>query len=124
MMDKIFDKDFELVGKHMPYVVPDGFFDKLEQNVMEQINLETTTRKRPRKRLLRFVGPAAAAAVALLLVLTVSLPKHSTPSADFESVQLAYNNLSTEDQEFLQEIYNDDLFINFENEENDYEENH
>ena len=118
-MDKKFD--FEKVGKRMPYTVPDGFFDKLEQDVMAEIEQNATIQKKPRKRLLRFVGFAAAAAVALFIVITIFPQKQETPAADFETVRLAYSELSAEDQEFLQEIYNDDLFINLEDEDTDYE---
>jgi RNA polymerase sigma-70 factor (ECF subfamily) len=42
---------------------------------------------------------------------------------DFDSVQLAYNNLTAEDQEFLTEIYEDDEFMNILTNTDEYEEN-
>ena len=108
--------DFELVGKRMPYNVPDGFFDKFETDVMKDVRGQKDDVRggANSKKALRIVLRAAmvvAAAVALFLVVQPLLPKNNTD--DFESVELAFNNLSTEDQEFLIQIYEeDDLFMN------------
>ena len=64
---------------------------------------------------------AIAAAVALFFVVQPLLPKDEADN--FDSVQLAYNNLSQEDQEFLTEIYEDDDFINNITNTEEYEEN-
>ena len=105
--------DFEQVGKRMPYSVPDGFFDKFEADVMQKVKQETA-QPRNRKKTLRIalrVALAVAAAVALFFVIQPMLPKSSTD--DFESVELAFNSLSTEDQEYLLQVYEeDDLFMN------------
>jgi len=110
-MDKQFD--FEQVGKRMPYNVPDGFFDQLEQNVMAKTNPYSG-------RGWGWGSFAAAAAIALFLVFTKGMPNDTTEDS-FANVELAYNNLSTEDQEFLMEVYEEDEFINDNNEE-DYDE--
>ena len=125
----------------MPYDVPEGFFDELETNVMEELGLkqetgeipplqgESQTRpeaagKPPKGRLFRIALPAvlsATAAVFLFFVLQTRRPDHDIKTGSFESVELAYNNLSTEDQEFLMEVYEEDLFINDYNNTEDYE---
>ena len=109
-MEKIFD--FEQVGKRMPYTVPDGFFDKLEADVIQ--NVKTEAQPKSRKKALRISLRAAisvAAAIALFFVVQPLLPKSNVD--DFESVELAFNNLSTDDQDFLLQVYEeDDLFIN------------
>lgn len=110
-MDKQFD--FEQVGKRMPYNVPNGFFDQLEQNVMAKTNPYSG-------RGWGWGSFAAAAAIALFLVFTKGMPNDRTEDS-FANVELAYNNLSTEDQEFLMEVYEEDEFINDNNEE-DYDE--
>ena len=123
-MDKQFD--FEQVGKRMPYNVPDGFFDQLEQNVMAEVKADDTATEKPKqkartvKMAIRTIL-AAAAAVALFFVVTKNLPTSESQTDTFEFVELAYNNLSTEDQEFLMEVYEEDEFINDNNEE-DYDE--
>lgn len=132
-MDKQFN--FEQVGKRMPYNVPDGFFDQLEQNVMAEVQLDNTATEKPKqkthtvKMAIRTIL-AAAAAVALLFVVTKNLPTSESQTDTFANVELAYNNLSNEDQEYLMEVYEEDVFIieiashtptfRWENEEMDY----
>ena len=121
-MDKQFN--FEQVGKRMPYNVPDGFFDQLEQNVMAEVQLDNTAIEKPKQKArtvkMTFrILLAAAAAVALFFVVTKNLPNDDTQADTFANVELAYNNLSNEDQEFLIEIYEEDVFM-IENEEMDY----
>ena len=110
-MEKIFD--FEQVGKRMPYTVPDGFFDKFEEDVMHDVKAETATQKRSKKalRIALRAAISVAAAITLFFVVQPLLPKSNVD--DFESVELAFNNLSTDDQDFLLQVYEeDDLFIN------------
>ena len=121
-MNKHFD--FEQVGKRMPYNVPDGFFDQLEQNVMAEVKPDDIATEKPKvkahavKMAIRTIF-VAAAAVALFFVVTKNLPNDDTQADTFEIVELAYNNLSNEDQEYLMEVYEEDVFI-IENEEMDY----
>jgi len=113
--------DFEKVGKRMPYRVPDGFFDEMESRVMSRIQQETKEETRPSKgRTLRMsfsAFAAAAAAVALFFVVHKSLPETETTEESYSRVELAYSDLSSEDQDFLLQVYEEDLFIN-----NNYEE--
>lgn len=121
-MNKQFD--FEQVGKRMPYNVPDGFFDQLEQNVMAEITADDTATEKPKQKTrtvkMTFrILLAAAAAVALFFVVTKNLPNDDTQADTFANVELAYNNLSNEDQEYLMEVYEEDVFM-IEIEEMDY----
>ena len=121
-MEKHFD--FTQVGKRMPYEVPEGFFDQLENNVMDRLaqsadqqeHHEEQPKGHPRKaRTVKWVfraALAAAAAVSLFVVFSGPQSSDSTPADSFANVELAYNNLSTEDQEYLMEVYEEDLFIN------------
>ena len=100
--------DFDTIGKQMPYSVPDGFFDKLEENVMQEVSKEKS-RKSLRIALRAIV--AVAAAVAMFFVVQPMIVEDSAD--DFESVELAFNNLSVDDQNYLLQVYEeDDLFIN------------
>ena len=113
--------DFEQVGKRMPYNVPDEFFDKFEENVMEDVRgqkddvREGVNRNKAMRIALR-AAIAVAAALALFFVVRATLLQSEPVLAsadDFESVQLAFNNLSTEDQDFLIQVYEeDDVLIN------------
>lgn len=120
-MDKQFN--FEQLGKRMPYNVPDGFFEQLEQNVMVEVTAGNIATEKPKQKArtvkMTFrILLTAAAAVALFFVVTKNMPSDTTEDS-FANVELAYNNLSTEDQEFLIEIYEEDVFM-IENEEMDY----
>ena len=118
-MNKQFD--FEQVGKRMPYNVPDEFFDKFEENVMEDVRgqkddvREGVNRNKAMRIALR-AAIAVAAALALFFVVRATLLQSEPVLAsadDFESVELAFNNLSTEDQDFLIQVYEeDDVLIN------------
>lgn len=102
--------NFEQIGKKMPYSVPDGFFDKLESEVMESI-ITSTPSKKDGSRKWKFgsaIFLAIAASVALLLIVKPRMSEKQSQPYDFENVQLAYNNLSTEDQQFLIEIYQEE----------------
>ena len=125
-MEKIFD--FEQVGKRMPYTVPDGFFDKFEENVLRDVKAEAVQLKsRKKARVIKVAlrsAIAVAAAIALFFVVRTTLPKSEPVLAsadDFESVELALNNLSTEDQDFLIQVYEEDEFINVLTNTEDYE---
>ena len=112
----------------MPYTVPDGFFDKMEEDVMLDVKAETAQPKRRKKaRTIKIAirsAIAVAAASALFFVVRSTLPKSEPVLAsadDFASVELAFNNLSTADQDFLIAVYEEDEFINVLTNTEDYE---
>ena len=112
--------DFSKIGKQMPYTVPDGFFDKLEENVMNEVKAQPAKKKK-KATIIRIAIRAAiavAACITLFLVVKKVLPQgNDTATDDFENVELAFNNLSTEDQDYLLEVYQEELFL--ENDLND-----
>ena len=121
-MEKTFD--FEKIGKRIPYTVPDDFFTKLEENVMDEVKVqksEATALPERNKTVIIAIRSllAIAAAVALFFVVQPTLTKNDTISADdYASVELAFNNLSVEDQNYLLQVYEeedilmDDLELN------------
>ena len=115
-MEKTFD--FEKIGKRMPYSVPDDFFTKLEESVMDEVKVqksEATALPERNKTVIIAIRSllAIAAAVALFFVVQPTLTKNDTISADdYASVELAFNNLSSDDQDFLIAVYENEEFIN------------
>ena len=115
-MEKTFD--FEKIGKRMPYTVPDDFFTKLEESVMDEVKVqksEATALPERNKTVIIAIRSllAIAAAVALFFVVQPTLTKNDTISADdYASVELAFNNLSSDDQDFLVAVYENEEFIN------------
>ena len=110
--------DFNKIGKQMPYTVPDNFFDELEEKVMREVKAQPV--KKDKAKTIRIAIRAAlavAACLALFLIVKKALPQGSdTVTDDFANVELAFNNLSTEDQDYLLEVYQEELFMNNENE--------
>lgn len=118
------------LNKRLPYSVPDGFFDVMEANVMAKIKADAEagtsvgddkadtqmwdkryrkTIKRPCTISLSFLAMAAS----LLLLFTI-LPKSTKTTQqtnDMESIDKAFSQLSTDDQTFLMEVYDDDMFL-------------
>ena len=115
-MEKTFD--FENIGKRMPYTAPDDFFTKLEESVMDEVKVqksEATALPERNKTVIIAIRSllAIAAAVALFFVVQPTLTKNDTISADdYASVELAFNNLSSDDQDFLITVYENEEFIN------------
>lgn len=115
-MEKTFD--FNTIGKRMPYTVPDGFFDKMEEDIVASLSSNTTGEKPKKARIIKIAVRSvlsAAAALALFFVVRATLPKSEPVLAsadDFASVELAFSNLSIEDQDFLIQVYEDEEYIN------------
>lgn len=103
--------DFDNVGKRMPYTTPEGFFDNLKDSILSRADAETVTKKRrPRLRIIISSIAATAAAVAVVLMIGINTQQPATPSIN--DVDLAFSQLSTDDQEFMLNVYQNDVFIN------------
>ena len=113
--------DFSNIGRKMPYTVPDNFFDKLEENVMNEVKAQPAPKKKATIiRMAIRAALAVAACVALFLIVKKALPQgNDTMVDDFNNVELAFNNLSTEDQDYLLEVYQEEEELLFDNELND-----
>lgn len=128
-MNKEFD--FDKIGKRMPYDTPDGFFDKLEDNIWEKVkddylikddrqvmendsdfsNTKESKKHKPAKlRLLIRSVIAVAAAVAIGFIINLSFFKPSPTT--ISDVDQAFSQLTTADQAYLMNVYQDDVFIN------------
>ena len=114
--------DFDKVGKRMPYSTPEGFFKEMEANILEQVKNDKTqpVRIQPKKRSLRKViwtaAIAVAASVAVLLVLNIDFaaPHSSLPSQadnEMQAVDQAFAQLSSADQVYLLNVYQEDVFL-------------
>lgn len=120
----------EKLNKRLPYSVPDGFFDVMEANVMAKIKADAEagtsvgddkadtqmwdkryrkTIKRTRTISLSFL--AMAASLLLLFTIFSQSTKTAQQTNDMESIDKAFSQLSTDDQTFLMEVYDDDMFL-------------
>ena len=114
--------DFDQVGKRMPYSTPDDFFKDMEANILEQVmdDKPKPVRIQPKKRSLRKViwtaAIAVAASVAVLLILNIDFtaPHSSLPSQaynEMQAVDQAFAQLSSADQAYLLDVYQEDVFL-------------
>ena len=114
--------DFGKVGKRMPYSTPEGFFKEMEANILEQVKDDkpAPVRRQPKKRpLMKVIWAAAmavAASVAVLLVLNIDFmaPHSSLPSQtdnEMQAVDQAFAQLSSADQTYLLNVYQEDVFL-------------
>lgn len=122
MADK--DFDFDTIGKQMPYRTPDAFFEKMQEQVMEQV------RGKQRRKMLPYMklAMASAFAAAAMLLGAVFFPV-TQPDAELlphdswiVSTDLEYSgsdemgryieNLSDEELEEWIELSDNDIFMN------------
>ena len=93
------ENELEKMNKTMPYTVPKGFFDEMEERLMQEV---VTEKKKPTARKVAlWTSLAVAASLALLLVLRHGW--HSTEDESFKQVEMAFNQLSDSDQELMLE---------------------
>jgi hypothetical protein len=97
------ENDLEKMKKTMPYTVPDGFFDMMEEHLMQ----ETVAKKEKSnlRKIALWTGLAVAASLALLMVLRQGL--FQTEESSFEQVEIAFTQLSDTDQELMFDYYDE-----------------
>lgn len=123
-MEKNMDTNFDLgkVGKRMPYSTPEGFFKEMEANILEQVKndkpqpVRIQPKKRPLMKVIWAAAMAVAASVAVLLVLNIDFAaSHSSlPSQadnEIQAVDQAFAQLSSADQDYLLNVYQEDVFL-------------
>lgn len=114
------DFNLDRVGKRMPYKVPDHFFEKLEEDVFQQVQNGLSEGVHPSHSLYQRTGyqlprwlkwgTAAAAVVACLLGGTWWWTVQHQPVS--VEVEQAFAALSIEDQDYMLSVYQEDLFLN------------
>ena len=118
----------EKLNKRLPYSVPDGFFDVMEANVMAKIKADAginvggdkaDTQMRDKQyrkttthtRTISLSILAMAASLMLLFTIFSQSTKTVQQTNGMESIDKAFSQLNTDDQAFLMEIYDDDIFL-------------
>ena len=116
------------LNKRLPYSVPDGFFDVMEDNVMAKIKADAginvggdkaDTQMRDKQyrkttthtRTISLSILAMAASLLLLFTIFSQSTKTAQQTNGMESIEMAFSQLNTDDQAFLMEIYDDDIFL-------------
>lgn len=118
----------EKLNKRLPYSVPDGFFDVMEANVMAKIKADAginvggdkaDTQMRDKQyrkttthtRTISLSILAMAASLLLLFTIFSQSTKTAQQTNGMESIDMAFSQLNADDQAFLMEIYDDDMFL-------------
>lgn len=118
----------EKLNKRLPYSVPDGFFDVMEDNVMAKIKADAginvggdkaDTQMRDKQyrkttkhtRTISLSILAMAASLMLLFTIFSQSTKTVQQTNGMESIDMAFSQLNADDQAFLMEIYDDDMFM-------------
>ena len=113
--------DFDKIGKRMPYRTPDGFFDKMEEDVMSRLKeqdsfskVKVTVKKPVRSYKLVVRSLVSVAAVAIIALVMGSLLKDKTSSTAVGTADViqAFNQLDDADQLELLNAYQSDVFLN------------
>ena len=120
--------DLDTTGKRMPYTTPDDFFDKLEDNIWKEVkddyltknaydkdlqvssSVTTVHHKAAKLRLIIKCVIAMAASAALVFIISMKFSKQNTVSIN--DVDQAFSQLSPDDQTYLLNVYQNDVFIN------------
>ncbi len=114
-LSKLDDNCLKRVGKRMPYTMPEGFFNNLEQNILAEVAAEPKETAKPemtikrRFRILPLVWNVACAAIVAVCGIYIM---GGGNSAECESVEQAFSQLDPSDQLFFIEAMQQDLFIN------------
>ena len=112
--------DFDKIGKRMPYRTPDGFFDKMEEDVMNRLkeqdslfNAKVTMKKPVRSYKLIVRSLASVAAVAIIALVIGSVLKEETSSSVVGTADLiqAFNQLDDADQLELLRACKSEVFM-------------
>lgn len=117
-MNKEFD--FAQIGKRMPYTTPDEFFDKLEEDIWKEVKNDSQEHKVKEKqqmghksaKLRLFIRSVIAVAASIALVLVIHMNFTKPNNASINDVDQAFSQLTTNDQAYLLNIYQEDIFIN------------
>ncbi len=97
------ENDLEKMKKTMPYTVPDGFFDMMEERLMQET--VTIKEKSNLRKIVLWTSLAVAASLALLMVLRQDV--FQTEESSFEQVEIAFTQLSDTDQELMFDYYDE-----------------
>lgn len=106
------DFDFSKVGKRMPYTTPDDFFSRLESDIYKEVKASERHDRHRRRMRLRLITGAMAAAACLAGLFVMTLPHAQKHDGSMQSVEHAFDNLSGEDQAYMLEVYQEDIFLN------------
>lgn len=116
------DFDFNRIGKRMPYTTPPQCWEEMKKNIWKKVQPVPAISEAPmaspkpaakhqtfRLRLVLGIS-AIAASIALLLLVRPASP--TTPSVELPQIEQAFAQLNVEDQAYLLDIFEEDIYLN------------
>lgn len=104
--------NFEQVGKRLPYTVPEDFFSQMEKDLMKKVKKENNHKRKRIIRLSVMLTAVSIAAATFLFVFNADLHKEAKPVNELARVDKAFSNLNADDQAYLLDVYQNDIFLN------------
>ena len=99
--------DFNQVGKRLPYTIPDGFFEQMEETVKQELLPQDRKRHVMAAVIRRCVAVAAVAALIFAIGPSVLKPN----KVEMEDVEAAFLQLDDGDRQLLLSNYQSDYFL-------------
>lgn len=121
--------NLDRLGKKMPFSAPDGFFERIQANVLVEVAKEEKAKaaqvelaakaksSRKAKKIRLYIATASIAACVCLVVLIgrsffgSSAVESQCSSASVAAVDKAYENLSADEQQELNATYANDVYL-------------
>jgi hypothetical protein len=118
MIEKMKTEDnIDNLGKQTPYTVPDNFFSDMEKNIMKRVAEEPKTATvmplQPRRHNMRWL--MAAAACAVVLIISGIMFFNHDEKTDMNDVEYAFGQLTEQDQAYVLALSQDDIFLDEQN---------
>ena len=105
--------DFKQMGKRMPYTTPPDSFDKMEEDVLKEVvsDRENSPKHKTLYRSLLAGAVAVAVAASIALLFAIQWQSGRKEEVGFQEVEQAFAQLSDEDQNYILDVYQEDLFM-------------
>lgn len=96
----------------MPYKMPDNCIEDMKKSILKEILNDTAMQRRNHNfNLGTIFRTAVASAAAITLFIISANIMQQKPASKYYDVEKAFDNLSYDDQNFMIETYNDDVFL-------------
>ena len=106
------------IGKRMPYTTPKGNFQSMEYYIWLAVKEDAlrpkpsrTTATPSSRKWTILARSAAAIAAAVAIVFAIHTQMRPAPIPSINDVDQAFSQLSKADQDFMLEVYQNDIFL-------------
>lgn len=104
--------DLNRIGKKMPYTTPQGLWNEMDKNVWEVVKHDMAQASLRRRCRILYTLSSGLVAAGIALFVVFQLTPHREEAPNMEQLEQAFLNLNPTDQNYLINVYQDDLFLN------------